>query len=137
MFPLNVISALGGGERHDTVMTAGDAFGLTIGYFKNSYGSLNPDVPVFQFGEISFLASTTISGEFSFTILDINIPDTDASWKQIEIEGVFDSGQATNIYLRADRVFYDNDDQDGGSRWEFTEQGIMVTGNIYNVVIER
>lgn len=80
----------------------------------------------------------TSSGDFWFQ-LPANAPNTDASWNQCKISGVFTQGQNTLDVLRANATLYIPDFL-GAAQWSYTTgagPGLdMISGNAYTVILK-
>ena len=144
MFPLNVIAAAGNGgttppvQIQHTLVAA--IIGPTFGYqdadsVPGIDGSFTPNVSsgikivrLVYGGDIS---TVTFGMEGQFR------PDNDNSWRQIRATGVFQGGQNTHIFVRANANAYTPDFFLNETAWGFgpTTDG-FINGNSYQVFID-
>ena len=139
---LDIICPVAAGAEY--AMTAGNNAG-DIGYDQTpAYGSILPSPALYDASgltseaEVSALWVQGIGAQLNFELSSVNnsdaIPDSDLVWREIEVEGVFDTGQQTLSLLRADAS---NTTTGTGSRnWQFPGQpNVFVIGNTYNVLV--
>lgn len=95
-------------------------------------GSLDPDV--FNTFDIGCILST-VTPNYIICLGPTPVPDTDESWREIIIDGVFSTGQDQLRFLR--KNFFYQLDVNGFSQWNinnFIEGQKFVDGNPYNVL---
>jgi len=129
MHPFNVIAASAGGLLLS--MTAEDDALLTGYLLDNTIGSINPPDAQLAGEQINSLYIVTSGTILRLELETEVVPDTDQTFRFIEIKGVFDSGQQTLLILRED-MFYTTGS--GVTRWQFSGIGeLFVDGNVYQV----
>ncbi len=121
------------GVQGKFLLTAGVS-GDTTGFNDGSFGSV---VGVSNIHGVDVLQLATAAGGFDrflFTLEGASVPDTDASWIQFIISGVFAGGQAEYTITRASLEYA------GGNPtlWRSTigaHTDPMVNGNVYEVLL--
>ena len=132
MFPLNVVAATG----HQYIFTAGTD-GADVGYsaLGGGTGSIQAgDFPQRGFNLVSILIQVT-TDLWILRLQDENSTtppaDSDDTWRECVISGVFDSGQNTVSWLRAPANY--STQALGSAQWTLSDPGVplMVDGNQY------
>jgi len=107
MFPLNVVAAAGGGFYNLTAGQGSNDKGFNTS--DGGVGSLNRGAA--QRGFNLYEITTEDSDDFwNLRLQDVATttapPDTDATFRELVIKGVFSDGQQTFSFLRVDFTFY-------------------------------
>lgn len=134
MFPTNVVAATTDEQlisRYD--MTVGNSMSVTFGYVRFSYGSIDPDTPLWGLYRIDALFG---SNDLSFRLDTISIPNVDNTFNHIRIEGDFGSGTEVKIFLRRDATYDANVAGDTSWNWS-TLSPPFVDGNVYIITFSR
>ncbi len=129
MHPFNAIAAASGGLLIS--MTA-EADVLLTGYLlASAIGSISPPGAQLAGEQIVSLYIFTSNTQLRLEVDTEGVPDTDSTFRFIEIDGVFDSGPQKLLVLRED-MLYSN--QAGATRWSLSSIGeLFVDANVYQV----
>ena len=133
MQPTNVVAAVGIADFF--ALTAGNFIGQ-LGFDRNQgAGSINPDQPILGLQ----LDQDIDNGTLLFVSFSPAAPDTDATWKSLDMTGTFAGGTGTATYIRANRTTYFADNGQGGSQWQLTLDalGRFVDTNVYQCVFRK
>lgn len=135
MHPTDAVAAVAGAAEF-FALTSGN-FAAQNGFDRTAgFGAIVPDG--LFFGTLT-LDQDLDNGTLLFVSFSPPAPDTDATWKSLQMTGTFVSGTGTAIYQRANRTSYFADNGQGGSQWQFTLDGLgsMITPNVYQCVFRR
>jgi hypothetical protein len=131
VFPLNVAAA---GKRPAFVATliAGSPGGNTAGYSRGAYGSLTPNV--YRGTNVNrMITSQTVGERFVFE-LGALLPNTNATFESITLDGSFGGTPKTIVLLRSAAVF---SQVVSTSIWEWAAPtDLMASASIYQMTVE-
>ena len=139
MLPTNVVAAASEKLQIEHTLGAVTA-GVTVGY-QDADGTPGTDgtfVPVNSAG-LKVTRMTMGGGvpTFVFGFEGNNVPDTDASWRQIRITGTTESGTFTTTFTRSAANSYEPTNPVNETQWGFGPlSDRFINGNSYQVFID-